>query len=438
MLVEIQKARFREQAFFFSYGIYMIFAILRNSFYYRYFSEIYKFIILFCCMLLVAQEVVDADISGKAWISKRIRISQKSVAGFLICILLFFIVYSGSQGMSQKSVAVTFLYIYSSRKIDFEKIAGFTIVLSAATLAFVIFSSYVGIIDNYLYVYAGGSRSRHLLGFRWALYAPTIFYNISAVWVYLKQKTAKLWQIGAMLLIALFLYVQTDSRSIAALTVLILLIPFGLKFADRIDEKVGYRLRYGRILDSVWSLGIPIFVVLSIVSVLLGITYNPSVSWMAEVNAALDGRLALSQNAIMEYGIHWLSQNIEMVGSGFDAYGNRKIKVYTYIDSFYVQTLVHYGIIFTIIFLAAVTCAMIRFYRKKRYVLMFFFILMAVHFMTDDLQMNLYANTFWLILGSELMKTEGIHKGERRFKRFADRAIIYIRKKVDRWLSKNP
>ena len=93
-----------------------------------------------------------------------------------------------------------------------------------------------------------------------------------------------------------------------------------------------------------------------------------------------------------------------MVGSGFDAYGNREIKVYTYIDSFYVQALVHYGIIFEVIFLTVITYALIRFYREKRYVLMFLFLLLAFHFLTDDLQMNLYANTFWLIIGSMLMK----------------------------------
>lgn len=404
MIVDIPKIKFRERAFFLSYGIYLIFAILRNSFYYRYFSGIYKFIILFCCMLLIMQEMVDADISGKTWISKRIRISGKSAVGLLICGLLFCIVYSGSEGISQKAVAVVFFYIFCSRKIDFEKIARFTIILSGIVLSFVILSSYLGIIDNYLYVYAGGTRSRHLLGFRWALYAPTIFYNISALWVYLKQKTAKPWQIGMMLLIDFFLYVQTDSRSIAALTVVVLLIPAGLKLADRIDAIIGYRWQNSRIVNYAGALVIPVFVILAIASIILGIVYDPSISWMSRINASLDGRLQLSQNAIMEYGIPWLSQNIEMVGSGFDAYGNREIKVYTYIDSFYVQALVHYGIIFEVIFLTVITYALIRFYREKRYVLMFLFLLLAFHFLTDDLQMNLYANTFWLIIGSMLMK----------------------------------
>ena len=112
MIVDIPKIKFRERAFFLSYGIYLIFAILRNSFYYRYFSGIYKFIILFCCMLLIMQEMVDADISGKTWISKRIRISGKSAVGLLICGLLFCIVYSGSEGISQKAVAVVFFFIF--------------------------------------------------------------------------------------------------------------------------------------------------------------------------------------------------------------------------------------------------------------------------------------------------------------------------------------
>ena len=84
-------------------------------------------------------------------------------------------------------------------------------------------------------------------------------------------------------------------------------------------------------------------------------------------------------------------------------YGNQSTKAYTYVDSFYIQTLQHYGIIFEIVLLVIFTLTMIRVKKTNDIYLYMILSAIAVHFIIDDLQLHFYYNTFWFVIGNALM-----------------------------------
>lgn len=379
MKLVIPKIKNTEYLFFLSYGIMLVFGILSGSLYYRYFVDVYKYIILCCCFLLVINEILIR------------KITYKEIAGLLVCILLFFIVYFSSKGAAQNAVASIFLYSFSARRINFKKISIFTLYISIVLLAFIIFSSYIGLIKNVLYPQSG--RNRYCLGFRYVLNAPTILFNIVALILYLKKNNIKLNEIFILFCANSWLFFKTDSRSTAILITFMLLFSLIAKFTKDSQNRC----------SKLYCFLIPIFAFGAVLSIVLTTIYNSNIIWMNQLNGFLGNRLRLGQNMIILNGIHLFGNNLSMVGNGMDAYGVISTEKYSYVDSFYVQILIHYGIIFTIVLIFVLSFAMIQAYKNADKYLMVVFSVMALHFTIDDLQINLCFNTFWLIVGSVLI-----------------------------------
>jgi hypothetical protein len=312
--------------------------------------------------------------------------------GMIICALMFLITFRVARGATENAVAAIFLFIYCGRKIRFEKIAKVTMTVSSFVFLFVILSGYIGWIDNYLYVKSG--RARWCLGFRYALFAPTYYFNIVSLWTYLRMKTAKIWEIIDLLIIDYWLYVKTDSRITACFTACLIVVPLVyslyLKFAR--DRLVAFK--------KIFCVTIPSFVLFGLLAILLTIMYDPQIYWMKRVNQALKGRLSLGQNAINNYGIHLFGKHIEMTGNGMDAYGQISTETYSYVDSFYVQILLRYGIVFVLVLAFMLTVVMYRSYKNNYFYLLFVLTLIGIHYIIDDLQLYLYYNTFWFAIGN--------------------------------------
>jgi predicted PurR-regulated permease PerM len=163
-----------------------------------------------------------------------------------------------------------------------------------------------------------------------------------------------------------------------------------LKFAR--DRLVAFK--------KIFCVTIPSFVLFGLLAILLTIMYDPQIYWMKRVNQALKGRLSLGQNAINNYGIHLFGKHIEMTGNGMDAYGQISTETYSYVDSFYVQILLRYGIVFVLVLAFMLTVVMYRSYKNNYFYLLFVLTLIGIHYIIDDLQLYLYYNTFWFAIGN--------------------------------------
>lgn len=385
------KIKKNELMFFISYILFLIFMTLSTSFYYKYFMSGLKLILVVCCLILLIGEFLNQ------------KLDNEGIKGLIICVILFFIVLGASKGATENAVAAMFLYMYAARNISFEKIAKVSFYILSILLGFIIISSYFGIIDNVLFVKNG--RSRWCLGFRYALFAPSIYFNIVCLWSYINKDRKKL-QIFLkgciLLLLNYWLYYTTKSRATFAMTCIVILLPFITGDKESNKENAWKK----------WKFFVPCYFGCFFLSLFLTIFYSNSISWLKNLNDFLGKRLSLGQTSILQNGIGLVGKNITMIGNGMDAYGKISSEAfinYTYVDSLYIQMLIRYGIIFTVIYLVIMTIALYKSYKLKNKIAILIFVLIGLHCMIDDMQLYLQYNTFWLLVGHLLMnKTEKI------------------------------
>ena len=365
-----------ELLFYGSYSVFLFFSVLMSSLYFKYFASLYKPMVVVCAVLLLCKEVLCRAIN------------RRTIWGIAILYLLAaHIIYRGS-GVIQVSFAASFLFAFGARNIDFRRICKCSLVIMSLLLIFVIASSMAGIIQNYRTETM--IRTREYLGFRYALYAPTIFANIVFLYIYLRGDRLKLIEAAIMFAIFLYLYKKTDARLTFALSSLTLVLALLYK-------------RYKRFFlqrKTIPALMTTAFIVACLLSVVLTYNYNPNSNWMNRVNAFLGNRLELGQTSLSRFGAGFFgSSNIEWIGNGLDPNGQKSIEEYLYVDNMYVQILQRYGVIFLVAYVALGTLTMIRCYLRRDYLMLLLLTMLAGHGIIDDLILYLQYNTFILMFG---------------------------------------
>ena len=174
-MVNYIKSKLNEDSFFFlSYDLFITASLLSTSFFYRFFMGVpLMWVQIVCAMLLLVHELHYADCQS---LQKRGTASQHWI-GFVLLMWMAINAALDSIGNQHRLVVFIFLYAYCARNVSFEKLIRRTLQISIAVVCLVVFSGYIGIIDNV--VIAKGNRVREYLGFRYALFLPGILLNTS-------------------------------------------------------------------------------------------------------------------------------------------------------------------------------------------------------------------------------------------------------------------
>lgn len=370
------NARIKEKhtLFFLSYGLFMLLSLLSTSFYYKYIMGSFFGIAQALCVILL---ILHEYLQGR---------DRQNPRAFMLLGILFLIALQVTEGNLTRLVPMMFLYFYSARNIHFASIARFSLYVSAVTVMLIVFSGYLGVIDNV--VVAKGVRIREYLGFRYALYLPGILLNITALWIYLNKD--KVPVSGAIFLAAvnIFVYIKTDSRISCALALVLLLVGVLMRFLRNILDKIQWA----------WMILAQSFVLFGAFSYLFTAIYDGSVGWMRRFNSILESRLSLGKRSLTTYGVRLFGQRISWVGNGLDAEGNTSNLPYTYVDSLYIKILQRYGFLFTVFAISLCTMAMNRLRKQKEYLLLIICASVAAHCILDDLSFSLHYNTFWFVM----------------------------------------
>lgn len=379
MKIKIRKISTSELIFFGAYFLYLIVALLSTSFYYKYFEgRIYIAIKVLCLSLLLINEIIKS------------KMTFKSLSGLFICGIIYIVIAYNTSLFSD--VALLLAFVYCGRTVSFEKTAQVTAYVSSIVLAFVILSSYAGIIRNYVEIVGG--RYREYLGFRYALYPAAIIFNITALVLYIKREHIKLRDVILLGAANVFIFYKTNSRLSFYMAVLMILLML-------LFQRFPNILQCSRILHVGMSIS---FILASVSSVLLTIKYKENVSWMRTLNQVLNNRLKLGNRSLALYGVSLLGKhNMEWVGNGLDSAGNKSTQAYLWVDNFYISIMQRFGILVAVIIILLLTFTLIKCLETKNYYIMFMLTLMAGHCMIDDLFLYLYYNTFWFVIGATLM-----------------------------------
>lgn len=381
MKIKIERIPQGEKTFIIAWCIYLVVKILKTSFYARYFPEHDTVLLMAVCIpLLIIHEL------------QHMKSSYKELIGIVTCILLIFIVlrlkFMGGGG---SDIALMLIFIYCSRDISLDIVFKITIVITSLMLVFIIGSCFLGIIPNYIDY---GSRTRQYLGFRYTLYGPAFLFNITLLYLYIKQNKITWVGTGIVVLANILVYQWTGSRLSFGLSVIAILFAIAVKYFWNYFNR-----RHWWYWIVVFS-----FLICAVSSLILTVTYSTENAWLSYLDKIGGRRISQAHISLVRYGIHLWGQNIAWVGNGRDAYGKRSMGAYLYVDCLYIRLLQHYGPVFTGIFIILVTITMIICYRQAKYYLLFMLAFVAVHCMIDDLSWHLYYNTFWLVIGMLLMK----------------------------------
>lgn len=367
--------------YMFSYSIYLIFTMLYYSFYGIYINSYYKYILVFCVLLLILKEIL----------SKNIKI--KDLFFLIVCLALTYILFLHLNGMSMFPL---FFFIYSSRNIEFRKIVKLTIYLMSFMLLFIVISSFLGVIPDY--VSYNNGRRRHFLGFRYALVPSVYAFNLTALILYLKQDLS-LFKIFIIVLINYLFFYYTGSRLSFALSLLLIIFS-------------KYKIK-SKIILKLFVLSFPVCCVFSLFMIY---NFNPNDSKMFKLNEKLGYRLSLGQQSLNEYSINLFGNDTEFIGNGVDFYGNKSNKTYNYVDCLYLNILEKYGIIFTILFVIMFFYESIYLYKKGECYLLLVLFILGIRGMIDDLGIYLNFNTFLLLFGYQFnsIKSLNLRKDEKK------------------------
>lgn len=385
MKIRIKTIERKHALFFLSYGIFMIFTVLNTSMYSQYISNrFYSAVFLFCLILLSLYEISINRI-----------VTKKTFFALIICAALFFSI-GFFNGALLGSLALIPIFIYTGKNIKFESICRFTVVITGYLVVFIILSSYLGVIQNYV-VHSQTGRIRQFLGFRYPLYPSAFIFNLTAIKLYLKKDRIKIAECAGLAIINYWTFIKTDSRLSFFLSIILIFIMIFMKYKVIKIEK-------SRIF---WIFICSSFFACFMMSILCVYCYGRNETWAVQLNNMVGNRIMYAYNAVITNGISLLGKKISWIGFGLTKSGELASNVgatYNYVDNMYFQLLISYGIIITLIYLFVFTYTV--FCCKKTndiyagIILCFF----AIHSIIDDLNLYLYYNTFYFLISAVLFQ----------------------------------
>lgn len=373
MNIVIRRDSLKNMLFYIPYVAYLLYSLLNTSFYAKYINSYGKILFAFCVLLLILKEFLGARFTSRDGV----------LALVLIVITGYFYMYFG---LTQTLLPI---FIYSARNMEVNKILRISYVISVFMLVFIILSSYLGIIQNYIYYSA--LRERQYLGFRYALYPSSILCNIIFLKVYLEKENISWLSLICLLVANYVLFQYTDSRLTFILGVALIVFSTIMKKSQKFREILLNR-------TFIWS-----FLVLALLSIYATINYDYLSDWQSNLNEALGGRLSLGNSTLKFYGYGLFGKTLSLSGNGLDENGMLNTSTYDYVDNLYVLLLLRAGIIFLFIFLVAMTIIMKKIYIQKDSYLYIIFILLAFHGIIDDLIMLPQYNSFWFVVAALFM-----------------------------------
>lgn len=366
-----------------AYSIFLIATLLSTTFYFQYIKgAVYNLFLLLSLALMGLREVLMT------------KYTRRTMWGLLGCFLFGILIWIAD--MPNRNILIlTVFFIFFSRNIPFERVADISIKISIVFFAFVVLSSWLGIITNYV-AYTGG-RSRKYLGFLYALFPSTIMFNITALNMYLKKTNITWKNIIVLLVVNYFVFYQTNSRLSFFLAIILIFFSILLKIFPNMRKRLKY-------LFFALAFGFPFSATISIVCMFLYIRESRAVSLL---DLLMERRISMASDALTQYGISLFGTKFSMIGNGLDIYGNNTSRLYltySYIDNWYAQILIRDGLLFFVALIFVITIVSIKIYHVQDdgYLTIILFVL-SLQCLVQDSIMSIYFNSFIFVIGFYLM-----------------------------------
>lgn len=275
------------------------------------------------------------------------------------------------------------LFVLLSSYVETNKILKSFIYFSATTLIITIVFNKLGLVDSVISV---GDRVRTSLGFSYMAEPSEILFYVTCSYLVYKKQDITYIEIMGLELLNVLLYSATQTRTPFFMATLALIGTLILKLVNFKGSILNNKLIKFVIVNIYW-------ICLALFFVLLN-TYPDNVFW--NLNKLLSGRLYLSLLGLQRWGISLWGTNTKFVT---DNVANVAGGQYNYIDSSYLQSLIIYGLIFTIIVLVMFSVLTYVAIRRKDVIFILILICVAIHSMFDPILLVQWYSPFFIIAG---------------------------------------
>lgn len=306
--------------------------------------------------------------------------------GILAFLLLFSFIIS-YQHTGYAELFDTVLLILGAKNVRSMIILKTYLMIKIPFIISTVICSQRGLIENLIYNQHG--RIRKAFGFIYPTdFAAQVFFVIVA-WSLVRQAKTTFYELIGMVLVAVFLKYNCDTR---CSTISILLVVGSVAFwkiAKRVSLDCVIRSLIIQVVSSICIVASYLF---SATMIFLCRFYNSDNSFLKVLNDITSQRLKLGKKTFDNYNVKLFGQYIEMQGNG----GTTEKPInYTFIDSSYINILMRYGLLVFITVLMLITFLMWRNYQNM-FVLVLI-VLVCLHSMIEQHLFEIHYN-FVLLL----------------------------------------
>lgn len=362
----------RQRSFEFIFIFYLIMAILSNTFFALYIPS-YSVIAIISFGLLFFREISVNKFRVKT-------IVQIVLVGCFVILILA----SGNMQLTNPLVSLI-IFSLCARDLDYQRILKLSFKVILSILLIVIISSQIGLITDYISVFE--DRTRHFLGFLYALYPGALVFELMLIAIYLdKSFCCKL----LLVILNFVIFGLTSGRLSFGLTLIAIFL------CSETSVKV---LRKISSYKSIKFILASVYIGFAVISLYLSLIYTESITWLYELNRLLSYRLNLTQRALSMYGISLMGKKVSFTGGAVNAHGvnvNAGMEYLT-VDNGYIDILIKYGIIAMIVYLAILTYLLYILLKTENYKLYLIFFVIGIHLLIDFSMLNLIYNVFMLV-----------------------------------------
>ena len=380
MLEKLKNIIRSEYFFLIPFGIWVFFSVFRTTLLFPLIEPYYIPVSLLCMSFIVVHEL--AYLREYNW---------KDYAGAFIALAMFIIQFLLRDGTVMYSV----LCIFVARHANIKKIMFTLLVSTTAAFMITIISSQIGLVEDY-FSYDNG-RNRHYLGFIYALIPSSIFINITAIYLFLRDKKVLIIEPILLVAMAYILYLFTDSRLPFVSTVV---VAFGVYFIKFITHK--------KLILNCLKVMLILFVILAPISnFVITYKYNPSDPVQFQLDKKFGYRFYYGKKAVEKYSFHFGPNRIGFHGNGLTTDGKKDKSVkYDYVDSFYLQYSLRSGLLFMSLYFLLYLSSVILAARNNNFYIVFLLAVFAIIGIITDKVFTLYYNAFLITLSQGLIKKE--------------------------------
>lgn len=277
------------------------------------------------------------------------------------------------------------IVLLSSERCDGDIIGKIYLCSSGAVVLLSLFLSQKGIIEDKIIVRGSSGRLRHAMGMQYAtVWAAFVFFLICAI-IFLCRKIAFLHIVGFFFITA-YMYLKSDARLETAMMMLMVVLVLLYQKGFLENKFVGFFLKNSVLISCIIAVGMQVAYMID------PVRFSP-------LNILLSGRLRITSSVIREQGLHLLGKDFFMQGFGtrdFDwSLG------YNYVDSFYLNYALRYGVLFVVFICILFTYICRKLYKYNRKWILLFLAIGALHGIIISSAFLPQCNPFFVIAFAE-------------------------------------